>query len=68
MNAAADLTLAADRLTVSGQTSLAIAHAVASARIPGRAVTSHLQTWLSASFALDGVALPLENPRILWQR
>jgi len=62
MNAGADLTLAADRLTVSGQTSLASARAVASTRIAGRAVDSHLQTWLSASFALDGVALPVAVP------
>ncbi len=62
MNAGADVTLAAERLTVSGQTSLAIAHAVVSARIPGRAVASHLQTWLSGSFTLDGVALPVTVP------
>jgi hypothetical protein len=61
-NAGTDVTLAAEHLTVSGQTSLAIAHAVARARIPGGAVASHLDTWLSASFALDGVALPVTVP------
>lgn len=62
MNAGTDVTLAADRLTVSGQTSIAIARASASARIPDRAVASHLQTWLSTSFALDGVVLPVAVP------
>jgi hypothetical protein len=59
MNAGADVMLAADRLTVDGQTPLAIAHGVVRARIPGGAVATHLQTWLSASFALDEVALPV---------
>jgi hypothetical protein len=62
MNAGVDVTLAAEHLTVSGQTSLTVAHAVARARIPGRAVASHLQTWLSASFTLDGMALPVTVP------
>jgi hypothetical protein len=62
MNAGADVTLAAERLTVSGQTSLAIAHAMARARIPAGAVASHLQTWLSASLTLDGIALPAAVP------
>ncbi len=62
MNAGADVTLAADRLTVSGQTSLAIAHAMARAHIPAGAAASHLQTWLSASLTLDGIALPVTVP------
>jgi len=62
MNAGADVTLAADRLTVSGQTSLAIAHAIARARIPAGAAASHLQTWLSASLTIDGIALPVTVP------
>jgi hypothetical protein len=53
-----DITLAAAGITIVGQVPLAIARASVRTTLPARRVVSHLESWLGASIALDGVTLP----------
>src|SRR5258708_10192542 len=61
-NPGTDVTLPADRITITGQGQFAIVHAAAQSVVPAHAVAGHLDTWLSASLQLAGVTLPAAVP------